>query len=103
MEQRLLGQLGQDIAKSMDCAALPVGIRPELADRRYEPGCAIGHDQERTREVTRSQTSAQIEPVFGSFALTETDIEQHAVAIERVAPGDQNVRSVDRRCEPPWV
>jgi hypothetical protein len=36
---------------------------------------------------------SQIEPVFGSFALTERNIEQHAVAIDRVAPRPRVNRS----------
>jgi len=74
----------------MNSAALPVGIGPELSDRSDEPGCAIGHDQEWTRQATGGQATSQIEPVFGSFALTKTDIEQNPLAIERVAPGDQD-------------
>jgi hypothetical protein len=90
VEERLLGQLGENVAQPMDRAALPVGIGPELSDRRDESGCAVGYDQERTREAASSKASAQTEPVLGSFALAQTDIEQDPLAFERVAPGHEN-------------
>jgi len=40
--------------------------------------------------AARDEAMSEIEPVFCSLALTQTDAEQDTLAIERVAPGDEN-------------
>jgi hypothetical protein len=102
MEQRLSGQLGQNVAQAMDRTALPVGVGPELADRPNEPGCPVRDDQERAREAARDEAMSEIEPVFYPLALTQTDVEQDPIAFERVAPGEENAPSgtKTRSCGP---
>ena len=90
MELVALGQLGQDVAESVDAAALTVGLGPQLGDRPDEPGCPVAHHEQRATQTPGGEPSSEVEPVLEALALPEADVEEHALPGGRVGPGHEH-------------
>ena len=85
-----LGQLGQDVPKSVHGAPAPVGIGPQLVHRPDQAGRPVGDHEQWAAQATPREAPSQIEPVLGPLALPEADVEQDPVAVGREAPGDED-------------
>ncbi len=104
METGPFGQLGQDIPKAMHRTSLAIGIGPQLAHRSDQPGRSVADHEQRAAQTAADETLAEVEPVGDPLTLAEADIEQDPLAVDGVAPGDEDAllgavapdRQVDR-------
>ena len=50
--------LPNDVWETMDRAAIPVGVEPQLGDGPHQAGCPVGHDEERAPKTPTGSASS---------------------------------------------
>jgi hypothetical protein len=71
----------------VDRAVLAVSPRPDLLDRRGQPGRAVSDDQPWRRESASSEIAAELEPVFFGLSHPQAYGNQRSFAVFGDSPG----------------
>jgi hypothetical protein len=71
-------------------ASLLDRARPQLPGRLPDAGRAVGDDQRRRAHRALLEVAAEVQPRLVALARPELQPEQHLLAFQREAPGDQH-------------